>query len=169
MQRAVAVFICAIVVATFPAPSMDSFDSIGEKDKKKHTKCLFSFPFWRVDEKTAARMSMMHDGPASTNNGSCFQSVDSFIRYRHLSLALTVVYTIDERQQGISVGKRFIKDTQQNKTTTFPYKMKTRITSMLKCRYPVILPGMSWISTPELVAAVSNAGGVGILATGPVH
>lgn len=27
---------------------------------------------------------------------------------------------------------------------------------------------MSWISTPELVAAVSNAGGVGILATGPL-
>jgi enoyl-[acyl-carrier protein] reductase II len=47
--------------------------------------------------------------------------------------------------------------------------MKTRITSMLKCRYPVILPGMSWISTPELVAAVSNAGGVGILATGPLN
>mgnify|MGYP000155304177 CR=1 FL=1 len=35
---------------------------------------------------------------------------------------------------------------------------RTRITSMLGCRYPVILPGMSWISTPELVAAVSNAG-----------
>jgi len=28
---------------------------------------------------------------------------------------------------------------------------------------------MSWISTPELVAAVSNAGGVGILATGPLN
>jgi enoyl-[acyl-carrier protein] reductase II len=27
---------------------------------------------------------------------------------------------------------------------------------------------MSWISTPELVAAVSNAGGVGIIATGPL-
>jgi enoyl-[acyl-carrier protein] reductase II len=28
---------------------------------------------------------------------------------------------------------------------------------------------MSWISTPELVAAVSSAGGVGILATGPLN
>lgn len=28
---------------------------------------------------------------------------------------------------------------------------------------------MSWISTPELVGAVSNAGGVGILATGPLN
>ena len=31
-----------------------------------------------------------------------------------------------------------------------------------------MLPGMSWISVPELVAAVCNAGGVGILATGPL-
>ena len=27
---------------------------------------------------------------------------------------------------------------------------------------------MSWISTPKLVAAVSQAGGLGILATGPL-
>jgi len=40
---------------------------------------------------------------------------------------------------------------------------------MLNCKYPILLPGMSWISTPELVAAVSNAGGVGILATGPLN
>lgn len=45
----------------------------------------------------------------------------------------------------------------------------TRITSLFQCRYPIVLPGMSWISTPELVAAVSNAGGIGILATGPVN
>jgi len=39
---------------------------------------------------------------------------------------------------------------------------------MFGCRYPVVLPGMSWISDARLVAAVSNAGGVGILATGPL-
>ncbi len=44
--------------------------------------------------------------------------------------------------------------------------MKTRITTLLNIRYPIVLPGMSWISTPELVAAVSNAGGLGILALG---
>ncbi len=44
--------------------------------------------------------------------------------------------------------------------------MKTRITQLFGIKYPVILSGMSWISTPELVAAVSNAGGLGILATG---
>ena len=44
----------------------------------------------------------------------------------------------------------------------------TRITRLFNCHVPIVLPGMSWISTPELVAAVSNAGGVGILATGPL-
>jgi enoyl-[acyl-carrier protein] reductase II len=31
---------------------------------------------------------------------------------------------------------------------------------------PILLSGMSWISVPELVAAVSEAGGLGVLATG---
>ncbi|MGQ9842677.1 MAG: NAD(P)H-dependent flavin oxidoreductase [Spirochaetota bacterium] len=46
--------------------------------------------------------------------------------------------------------------------------MKTRITKLFGIKYPIILPGMSWISTPELVAAVCNAGGTGYLATGPL-
>ncbi len=46
--------------------------------------------------------------------------------------------------------------------------MQTRVTDLLNIQYPIILPGMSWISTPELVAAVSNAGGLGILALGPL-
>ncbi|NVK37849.1 MAG: nitronate monooxygenase [Gammaproteobacteria bacterium] len=47
--------------------------------------------------------------------------------------------------------------------------MKTPITELLGIEHPILLPGMSWISTPELVAAVSNAGGLGILATGPLN
>jgi enoyl-[acyl-carrier protein] reductase II len=46
--------------------------------------------------------------------------------------------------------------------------MKTRLTEMTGIRYPILLSGMSWISTPKMVAAVSNAGGLGILATGPL-
>lgn len=46
--------------------------------------------------------------------------------------------------------------------------MRTRLTQLLNIEYPIVLPGMSWISTPELVAAVSNAGGLGILALGPL-
>ncbi|MEJ6474507.1 NAD(P)H-dependent flavin oxidoreductase [Pseudoalteromonas piscicida] len=46
--------------------------------------------------------------------------------------------------------------------------MKTSITELFGIEKPIVLPGMSWISVPELVAAVSNAGGLGILATGPL-
>jgi len=46
--------------------------------------------------------------------------------------------------------------------------ISTRVTDLFGCDHPIILPGMSWISTPPLVAAVSNAGGLGILATGPL-
>ena len=44
--------------------------------------------------------------------------------------------------------------------------MKTRLTELFAVDHPIVLSGMSWISTPELVAAVANAGGLGILATG---
>lgn len=46
--------------------------------------------------------------------------------------------------------------------------MKTRITEAFGIKYPIFMSGMSWISVPKMVAAVSNAGGVGILATGPL-
>jgi len=41
---------------------------------------------------------------------------------------------------------------------------KTRITELFNIEYPIIQGGMMWISRAELVAAVSNAGGLGILA-----
>jgi len=46
--------------------------------------------------------------------------------------------------------------------------MKTRMTELFGIKYPIMLAGMSWVSIPEMVAAVSNAGGLGILATGPL-
>ncbi len=41
----------------------------------------------------------------------------------------------------------------------------TKINELLKCKYPVILGAMGNICNPELVAAVSEAGGLGLLAT----
>ena len=41
--------------------------------------------------------------------------------------------------------------------------METRITELLGIKHPVIQGAMSWVSFPPLVAAVSNAGGLGIL------
>ncbi len=40
---------------------------------------------------------------------------------------------------------------------------KTRVTEFLGINYPIIQGGMMWVSRAELVAAVSNAGGLGIL------
>jgi enoyl-[acyl-carrier protein] reductase II len=44
--------------------------------------------------------------------------------------------------------------------------MKTRLTEMLGIQHPIVLPGMTYIAVPSLVAAVCNAGGLGILASG---
>lgn len=44
--------------------------------------------------------------------------------------------------------------------------MKTRITELFGIRHPVFCPGMTYVANADLVAAVSNAGGLGILAVG---
>lgn len=41
--------------------------------------------------------------------------------------------------------------------------MNTRLTELLGIRFPIIQGGMAWVATPRLVAAVSNAGGLGTL------
>lgn len=41
--------------------------------------------------------------------------------------------------------------------------MKTRVTELLRIRHPIIQGGMQWVGRAELAAAVSNAGGLGIL------
>jgi enoyl-[acyl-carrier protein] reductase II len=43
--------------------------------------------------------------------------------------------------------------------------IKTRFTEMVGVKHPIMLAGMNWITTPKLVSAVCNAGGLGILAT----
>ena len=43
---------------------------------------------------------------------------------------------------------------------------KTKLTELLGIEYPVIQGGMVWVSAWTLVAAVSNAGGLGLLGTG---
>jgi len=42
---------------------------------------------------------------------------------------------------------------------------KTRITEMLGIEYPIIQGAMHWLSVAELVSAVSNAGGLGVLSS----
>ncbi len=44
--------------------------------------------------------------------------------------------------------------------------LRTRITELLEIEHPVIQGGMAWTATAELAAAVSNAGGLGVIGAG---
>ena len=44
--------------------------------------------------------------------------------------------------------------------------MKTKITELLNIEYPIIQGGMAWVAEHKLASAVSNAGGVGLIAGG---
>ena len=44
--------------------------------------------------------------------------------------------------------------------------METRLTKLLNIKYPILQSGMGWVSRAPLVAAVSEAGGLGIIGTG---
>ena len=42
--------------------------------------------------------------------------------------------------------------------------MKTRVTELLGIEYPVIQGGMAWVADHHIAAAVSEAGGLGLIA-----
>lgn len=44
--------------------------------------------------------------------------------------------------------------------------MKSKICDMIGIQYPVVQGGMAWVANPSLASAVSNAGGLGIIACG---
>jgi len=50
--------------------------------------------------------------------------------------------------------------------TTLEDIMKTKLTELLNIKYPILQGAMAWVSEANLAAAVSNAGGAGIIATG---
>lgn len=45
-------------------------------------------------------------------------------------------------------------------------RLKTKLCDLLNIEYPIIQGGMAWVATGELAAAVSNAGGLGIIGAG---
>lgn len=47
--------------------------------------------------------------------------------------------------------------------------MDNRVTSLFKIKYPIISGGMVWCSGWKLAAAVSNAGGLGLIGAGSMH
>ena len=44
--------------------------------------------------------------------------------------------------------------------------METKITELLGIKYPIIQGGMAWVAEYHLAAAVSEAGGLGIIGAG---
>jgi len=54
-----------------------------------------------------------------------------------------------------------MKQTSKRRACTFP----TKVTEMLGIEHPIICGGMMWVSEATLIAAVSEAGGLGILAS----
>ena len=42
--------------------------------------------------------------------------------------------------------------------------MKTRVTELLGIEYPIIQGGMAWVADHHIAAAVSEAGGLGLIA-----
>ena len=45
--------------------------------------------------------------------------------------------------------------------------LRTRLTEAYGIRYPIVQAGMAFYATPALAAAVTNAGGLGVLGPGP--
>lgn len=44
-----------------------------------------------------------------------------------------------------------------------------RVTSLFQIEHPIVQGGMVWCSGWQLAAAVSNAGGLGLLGAGSMH
>ena len=44
--------------------------------------------------------------------------------------------------------------------------LRTKLTELLDIKYPILQGAMAWVSEAHLAAAVSNAGGAGIIGTG---
>jgi NAD(P)H-dependent flavin oxidoreductase YrpB (nitropropane dioxygenase family) len=48
-------------------------------------------------------------------------------------------------------------------TGLFPMTLETEFTKRTGVKYPIMQGGMQWVGTAQLVSAVSNAGGLGVL------
>ncbi|KZL15195.1 MULTISPECIES: nitronate monooxygenase [unclassified Pseudovibrio] len=46
--------------------------------------------------------------------------------------------------------------------------LRTELTRLLGCRYPIVQTAMGWVATPRLVAATTQAGGFGFLAAASI-
>ena len=91
-------------------------------------------------------------------------SLDLFEMVMSLEDEFDVEIPTEELEQMETVGDvvEYIKEHKQAEGQ----RMKTVITELLGIEYPVIQGGMAWVGTAELAAAVSEAGGLGIIGAG---
>lgn len=91
-------------------------------------------------------------------------SLDLFEMVMSLEDEFDVEIPTEELEKMETVGDvvEYIKEHKQAEGQ----RMKTVITELLGIEYPVIQGGMSWVGTAELAAAVSEAGGLGIIGAG---
>ena len=68
-----------------------------------------------------------------------------------------LVYAISSEQKVSALKSEFISNVS--------HELKTPLTELVGIRYPVVQTGMGWVAGARLVAATSNAGGLGILAS----
>lgn len=60
--------------------------------------------------------------------------------------------------------RRLFSKPQVNRLTTrLPEQIRTTVTNLLKIDHPVLLAGMNVAAGPKLAAAVTNAGGLGVI------
>ena len=52
----------------------------------------------------------------------------------------------------------------QDKNTSDIPQLSTPVTELLGIKYPIFQGGMAWIADASLASAVSNAGGLGLIA-----
>ena len=91
-------------------------------------------------------------------------SLDLFEMVMSLEDEFDVEIPTEELEKMETVGDvvEYIKEHKQAEGQ----RMKTVITELLGIEYPVIQGGMAWVGTAELAAAVSEAGGLGIIGAG---
>ena len=91
-------------------------------------------------------------------------SLDLFEMVMSLEDEFDVEIPTEELEKMETVGDvvEYIKEHKQAEGQ----RMKTVITEQLGIEYPVIQGGMAWVGTAELAAAVSEAGGLGIIGAG---
>ena len=91
-------------------------------------------------------------------------SLDLFEMVMSLEDEFDVEIPTEELEKMETVGDvvEYIKEHKQAEGQ----RMKTVITELLGIKYPVIQGGMAWVGTAELAAAVSEAGGLGIIGAG---